>query len=78
MTNVIREALREYTTVKLHGHTDEKLDKFINHAEFKKLITPEEFKAWTDVEVLEMAKLIRARQQELESELRRRGYYFRW
>ena len=81
LTNVIRDALREYTTSKLKNDQRQKLDIFISDvglASYKRLLIPEELKAWSDAEVLDLAKLIRARKQELELELVRRGYYFRW
>jgi hypothetical protein len=45
---------------------------------YKKLLTPEEIKGWHDSEVLDLAKHVRARKEELQMELARRGYHFRW
>jgi hypothetical protein len=77
LTNVIRDALKEYTASKLRD-VDQKLDSFFNDigvASYKKLLSPEELKDWCDAEVLDLAKLVRARKQELEFELTKRGYH---
>jgi len=81
LTNVIRDALKVYTEAKLRGDAGQKLDSFIRDlglSSMKKLLTPEELKALCDAEVLDLAKLVRARKQELEFELVKRGYHFRW
>jgi hypothetical protein len=81
LTNVIRDALKVYTTSKLREDAGQKLDLFIRDvglSTIKKILTPEELKALCDPEVLDLAKLVRARKQELEVELIRRGYHFRW
>jgi len=41
-------------------------------------LTREELKTWEDSDLIYVAKSIRARKQELEVELRRRGYHFIW
>jgi hypothetical protein len=51
--------------------------QFVDH-DYGQVLTPERLKQWEDGEVLELAKKIRGRKQELEVELRRRKYYFRW
>ncbi|MDA4130932.1 MAG: hypothetical protein OK457_09190, partial [Thaumarchaeota archaeon] len=81
LTNVIRDALKEYTASKLREDAGQKLDSFISDiglSSYKKLLSPEELKIWRDAEVLDLAKSVRARKQELEFELTKRGYYFRW
>jgi hypothetical protein len=81
LTGVIRDALKEYTASKLRDEAGQKLDSFIRDvglSSIKKLLTPEELKALCDAEVLDLAKLVRARKQELETELTKRGYHFRW
>jgi len=82
LTNVIRDSLKVYTTTKLQGDANEKLDRFVNSSEsdrcYRKQNTPAELKGWIDADVLDLARIIRARKQELEFELRKRGYYFRW
>jgi hypothetical protein len=82
LTNVIREALKEYTSTKLLKEQGQKLDLFIGDPTFTspvdKLLTRDELKAWHDSDVLHFARLIRARKEELDFELGRRGYHFRW
>jgi hypothetical protein len=43
-----------------------------------KLLSPEELKRWNDSDVLAAARQVRSRKEELDSELRRRGFHFRW
>jgi hypothetical protein len=81
LTHVIREALKEYTSSRLREDAGQKLDSFITDTggySYKKLLTLNELKNWRDVEILDLAKLLRARKQELEFELTKRGYHFRW
>ncbi len=42
------------------------------------MLTPGQLKLWEDAEVLAAAKGVRSRQQELQAELKRRGYSFLW
>jgi len=86
ITNVFRNALTEYVRVRQkaskHG-ASERMDNYLGLSSFglvvhSNLLTPEDLRQWTDADVLTVAKQVRARKQELESELRRRGYYFRW
>jgi len=82
ITNVVRSALAEY--VKRLGSGGEsqatsKVDHYLDSPfAVTKILTPGELNQWTDSDVLALAKVIRARQQELEFELRRRGYRFSW
>jgi len=80
LTNVIRDALKIYTTAKLQGDGYHKLDKYVNDPflYYRKMLTPEELREWIDTDVLDIARLIRSRKQEIEFELRKRGYYFKW
>jgi len=80
LTNVIRDALKVYTAMKLQREVNQKLDRFVNESypQYRKILTPEELSKWIDSDVLDIARLIRARKQEIEFELRRRGYYFQW
>jgi len=80
LTNVIRDALRVYTTEKLQGDVNQKLDKFVSeyYPHYRKMLTPKELREWIDADVLDLARLIRARKQEIEFELKKRGYYFQW
>ncbi len=83
LTGVIRSALKEYVSSK-NGQTPLlKIDDFIEGSlnssyDYKRQLSPKELEELTDESVLHMARLIRARKEELESDLRRRGYYFRW
>jgi predicted transcriptional regulator len=82
-TRIMREALRQYTKSKLKSD-NVKLDEFIDdHTRevdpiYRRVISSTELKGWNDGDVLWFAKLVRARKQELESELKRRGYHFVW
>jgi hypothetical protein len=82
-TRVMREALRQYTKSKLKSD-NVKLDEFFNdHTQgvdpiYRKVFSSTELKEWNDADVLWFARLVRARKQELESELKRRGYHFVW
>jgi len=83
LTGVIRTALKEYVSSKVRQAPLIKIDDFfdgsINSSEdYKQILDPKELEALTDESVLYMARLIRARKEELEYDLRRRGYYFRW
>jgi len=83
LTSVFRIALAEYVSAR-HGKPgdsgSEKVDEYFDSSSriTSKLLTPAELRQWTDSDVLTLAKRIRSRKQELEFELRRRGYYFRW
>jgi hypothetical protein len=85
LTGIIRDALLEYTRKRL-GHCEttgtRKIDEFVG-TELKRdfhsgILTREELKTWKDSDLLYVAKSIRARKQELEIELRKRGYRFVW
>jgi hypothetical protein len=85
LTSVFRTALTEF--VKSRTEKEQawrKLDEFlVNNSAmaepiYNRILTPSELRSWTDSEVLCAAKLVRARKEELDLELRRRGYLFRW
>jgi hypothetical protein len=81
LTNVIRDALKSYTESKMREDGSQKLDSFLRDvglSSIKKLLTPQELKVLCDAAVLDLAKSIRARKEELQVELERRGYHFRW
>ena len=65
LTNVIRDALKVYTTMKLHGEIDQKLDEFVNESDhhYRKMLAPEELREWIDSDILDIARLIRAMKQ---------------
>jgi hypothetical protein len=85
VTDIIREALLDYTRNKLdlyEASGTHKMDEFVGSNFMKDslagILTPKELKTWQDTDVLNYAKKVRARKQEMELELRRRGYYFIW
>jgi hypothetical protein len=58
------------------------MDDFLDHSEvnpiFQEVLSPTELKGWVDSDLLFFAKLIRGRKQEIESELKKRGFHFVW
>ena len=85
ITDIMREALVEYTRRKLNlceAGVTHKIDEFVvpnSKVEvFANILTRDELKTWQDNDVLMFAKMIRARKQELEAEIRRRGFYLSW
>lgn len=83
LTEIIRIALKEYA--EKHGleACATKMDSFLEKnpalkPEYLEILTPALLKAWSDGEVLGFARQVRARRQEIEAELRRRGYRFEW
>jgi len=84
LTNLIRKALHEY--VALHSEkAGPRLDEFIKDPTFKalppitRLLTPKELGEWSDETLLLVARYLRSRRMEVDSELSRRGFLeFRW
>jgi len=80
LTVIIRHALLEYTRKKLDLDETRKIDEFVGTDSKKdfssSILTQEELQTWEDSKVLKVAKSIRARKQEVEIELRKRGYHF--
>ena len=80
ITNVVRNALAEYVKMRLapmgeSGKTH--LDTYLNSPlAVTKVLRPGDLMYWQDSDLLSLAKIIRARREELEIELRRRGYRF--
>jgi hypothetical protein len=82
VTRVFRTALTEFVKTRAQG-AGRKLDEFLDDSAmaepiYNRVLTPLELKAWKESEVLSAARLVRARKDELEMELKRRGYFFRW
>ena len=85
-TSLCRRALQEY--VDLHFERDDcipKLDEYLKDPSFKalppitRLFTPEELGEWSDETLLLVAKNVRARKMELDSELKKRSFLlFQW
>jgi len=81
ITNVFRTALAEFVKnrVSSEGRIDEFLDdSAISDPIYTRVLTPAELKNWSEIDLLAAAKLIRSRKEEMDSELRRRGFFFRW
>ena len=85
-TSLCRRALQEY--VDLHFEKDDcipKLDEYLRDPSFKalpsitRLFTPKELGGWSDETLLLVAKNVRARKMELDSELKKRSFLlFQW
>ena len=82
VTTIFRKALAEFVksrSVKEGRKMDEFLeDSAISNPIYKTVLTPKELRRWSENELLQFAKRVRSRKMELDWELRRRGYYFRW
>jgi hypothetical protein len=81
LTGIMREALRQYTKSKLKSGNI-KMDEFLDHVVtdpiFGTVLSPTKLRGWADTDLLHFAKLVRGRKQELESELKKRGFHFVW
>jgi hypothetical protein len=85
VTDIIRDALIEYTGRNLYLCEvigTRRIDEFLvpgpREVPLSHNLTPEGLKSWEDADVLAFARTVKARKQELEFELKRRGYYFQW
>ncbi len=86
ITTLIRTALKEYVGIRQEGSQEarsKKMDDYLESSPFELVIHPkpltrEDLRQWADSDVLTAARHVRARKQELDFELRGRGYYFRW
>ncbi len=85
ITSIFRTALTEFVNRKnaQKGEIGSKLDDFLAgpilpDQIYRQVLTPVELKGWSEDELLRTAKVIRGRKEELDSELRRRGHFFRW
>jgi len=81
ITNVFRDALAEF--VRNRGSFEGRIDEFLEDSAlsdpiYRRVLTPAELKARSDIDLVAAAKLIRFRKEEIDSELRRRGFFFRW
>jgi hypothetical protein len=82
ITTVFRTALSEFVRTRTLPE-GEKMDKFLDNSEmsdpiYNRILTPGELKKWTDSDLLSVSKRVKARREELDFELRRRGYFFKW
>jgi hypothetical protein len=85
ITSVFRMALAEFVKTRSGVNEERKMDEFlVNTSEisvnrlYNRVLTPGELKGWSDASLVDSAKLVRARKQELDSELRKRGYFLKW
>ena len=86
ITAVIRSALSEFAEKRrpaLQQGATHKIEEYCPsnfgaETSFSEVLTPAELKGWEDGELLVVAKRIRGRKQEIDSELRKRGYFFSW
>ena|SRR5579862_6124372 len=82
ITTVFRSALAEFVRTRALPE-GEKMDKFLDNSEmsdpiYNRILTPGELRKWTDSDLLGVSKRVKARREELDFELRRRGYFFKW
>ncbi|MDA4130036.1 MAG: hypothetical protein OK457_04645 [Thaumarchaeota archaeon] len=85
ITSVVRSALNEFaqrrrTALEQGGmHKIEEFCSPVAQFSVNEMLTPSDLKVWEDDEVLAAAKRVRSRKQELEAELKKRGYHnFSW
>src|ERR1022692_2468040 len=82
ITTIVRTALAEFVKTKARAE-GRKMDEFLDHSEmsnpiYNRVLTAHELRRWSESDLLDAAKVVRARREELDSELRKRGHYFRW
>jgi hypothetical protein len=83
ITSVFRAAIAEYLKERAQSKEGKRLDEFLNESEISsmtcdRILSPAELRNWSDRNLLDAAKLVRSRKQELDSALRSRGYFFKW
>lgn len=83
LTAVIRDALKVYVTGKIETFGIRKIDDFLNNSIssdpiYNRLLTPKELRQWPDNNLLDFAKHLKSRKDEIDSELRHRGLFIRW
>ncbi len=82
LTEIIRIALKEYTEARAKTTAITRIDDFLDKSrvnpQLVEVLNPSILKEWPDGEAIRFAKLLRARMQEIDFELRRRGFYFDW
>jgi len=83
ITTVFRTALAEFVRTRASQTAGRKMDEFLDNSEmanpvYQKILTPVMLGKWSVDEIFHAAKLVRSRKQELDFELRRRGYFFSW
>ena len=85
ITSIFRMALAEFVKTRSSIKEGRKMDEFLDKGSeilgsprFDWILTPKELKRWSDVGLINFAKVVRARKQEIDSEIRKRGYFFKW
>jgi len=83
ITKICRTALAEFVRKRAGLEGMKKIDEFLDNSVMlnpihNRMLTPQELGNWSDNDLLEVARSVRARQEELNAELRKRGFYFRW
>ena len=83
ITTVFRNALEEFVNKRARTNTV-KLDSFLDNSImiqdpiYSRVFTPTELRSWSETSLLDAAKRIRSRKEELDRALREKGYFFRW
>ena len=80
ITALFRNAMSDYVLKKKRDSVDAKLEHFLEPRipsceTLDKVLTPEILKGWSDQDLLSMTRKVRARTEELEAELKKRGYF---
>jgi hypothetical protein len=84
VTTIFREALAEYIQRRKQSAGSAKLEQYFGsesaqgNASLEKVLVPSQLQAWTDADLLSFARKLRGRAQELDRELRIRGFRFQW
>ena len=84
ITKVVRGILTEYVKSYLASRGEAttgeaKIDRYLQSpSAVTKILTRDELAEWSDSDVLFLTKTLKSRMQELDCELRRRGYRFTW
>jgi hypothetical protein len=83
ITSVFRAALLEFIERNALQTGGRRMDEFLDISEMSKpvynrILTPQELVSWSESSLLDAAKLIRSRKDELDAELRRRGFFIKW
>jgi len=82
ITTVFRSALAEFVRMRALPN-ERKMDEFLedrtmSNQVYNRVLTPHELESWSEARLLDAAKLIRSRKDELNAELRKRGFFFKW
>src|SRR5579862_8225853 len=72
ITTVFRTALAEFVSTRVSPE-GERMDKFLDDSEmsnpiYNRILTPGELRKWTDSDLLDISKRVKARREELDFE----------